>query len=453
MLKRLGKKVLPIIMATMLVASMSVVSTSAVEVATEESTVEVTATEATETSTYTDELSGVKFESDAIALNEDSVFVFNSYEEILHITSLYEKIYDLEVYAEDYDYADLSKTPVTAYLPYDVEGCYVIFMEYETGEISQLEAEYVDGYYKVQMPASGTYMICDYPLVEGDGELIEQTLVDETTGVSVSGLIPTDSKLVVVDIMSVVKDIFAGFEDLESESEDVEVTVNEEALSLLDSIDGYAVYVIRNFDIAKTEGELTVNLPSEFEGYEVRYIDAATNDTGSEEYESLLAEYEKDYEEIESELSNPTISDEELAEKINALIDEVMPVLASEYVDGNYVVNSENSGTFMILPTDTVKVTAEDVKAMREEYASYEEEPTEEPTGVVNTVVTEKPTQVVQQTVVQNTTATQATTATTSSTQGKTVSTGDSRNIPVILAVLGTATAAIVAFRKKRLAK
>lgn len=441
MLKRLGKRVLPIIMATMLVASIGTLSTYAVEVDTEENTIEATAST---TSTYVDEYSGVKFESDSMTLSESSVYVFDGNIDIIPKLDLYEKMYNINVYEEGYEYADLSKIPVTAYLPCENEGCYVVFMDYESGEVVQLDAEYVDGYYKVQMAGVGAYFICDYALAEGEGELVEQTLVDETTGVSVSGLIPTDSKLVVVDLMAMCEKLIAELENYESEHESVGVIVNEEALELLDKMDGYMVYVIRNFDIAKTKGELTVNLPSEFEGYEVRYIDA--NVAESEEYESILTEYEV----IESELSNPTISDEELAEKINAFIDKVMPALASEYVDGNYIVNNENCGIFMIVPTESLHITAEDVKIMREEYVSYEETPTE-PTGVVNTVATENhPTQAVQQTVVQ-TTATQA--ATTSSTSGKTVSTGDSRSVPAFLAVLGTATAAIVAFRKKRLAK
>lgn len=200
MFKRLGKKVLTIIMATMLVASMSAVSTFAVETATEKSS--VVATAKAEANTYTDKRSGVKLESDSLNVSQHTTFIFDDYDKFLPKTDLYEKILDIEVYSnpDELEMADLSKTPVTAYIPYDKEGCYVVFSEYETSKTTQLKAEYVDGYYKVQMVGSGTYIICDYPLAEGDGKLVQQTLVDEKTGVSVSGMIPTDSKLVVLDI-------------------------------------------------------------------------------------------------------------------------------------------------------------------------------------------------------------------------------------------------------------
>lgn len=443
MFKKLGKKALPIIMATMLVASMTAVSVSA----TEESVVATETTVATvsATSEFIEEYTGVKLESDA--LDFDSVVPMISgisWDDLESLSSdFYEKIYNIEVYGADYSNVDFTSTSVTAYLPCESEGCYVAFFGYETETPVQVDAEYVDGYYKVQMLGNGSYYICDYPLAEGEGELIEQTLVDEKTGVSVTGMIPTDSKLFVVDLMAVVQEMLGGIEDYESE--DAEVTVNEEVLELLDSIDGYMVYVVRNLDIAQTEGELAVSLPNDSEGYEVRYIHDVMGD--SELYDTFYSAYET----IEQELMEPTLTDEELAQQINTLIDSIMPVLASEYADGKYTVSNENLGIFMVVPTDSIYVTADDVKVMREEYASYYEEDPTEPTGVINTVVTEDPTQVVQQTVVQ--TVTPAQTTTTSSTSGKTVNTGDSRNIPMLLAVLGTATATIVAFRKKRLAK
>ena len=200
MFKRLGKKVLTIIMATMLVTSMSAVSTFAADTATDGKT--TVATAKSKANVYTSKSSGVKLESDSLKLNEFNTYIFTAYDHFMPKTDVYEKILDIEVYVdeESSERADLSKTPVTAYIPYDKEGCYVVFSDYERDELVQLEAEYVDGYYKVQMKGSGTYVICDYPLVKGEGKLVQQTLVDKKTGVSVSGMIPTDSKLVVLDI-------------------------------------------------------------------------------------------------------------------------------------------------------------------------------------------------------------------------------------------------------------
>ena len=447
MFKKLGKKALPIIMATMLVASMTAVSVSATEVATEESTVGV-ASEASATNVFLDPSTGVKLESADIDLESDNVYTASSmgtYDFIA--TNLCEIMYNIEVYAEDYSDVDFTNTSVTVSLPCEVADCYVAFVDYATGKPVQVEAEYIDGNYQLQMPGNGCYYICSYPLAEGEGELVEQTLVDETTGVSVTGMIPTDSQLVVVDLMAVLNELITVMEDMGSEYEGADVTVNEEALAMLESIDCYMAYVVRNLDIAKTEGELTVAMPNDTEGYEVRYIHDVPDD--SELGDVILSATET----IEQELMDPTMTDEELAQQINTLIDSIMPVIASEYANGEYTVKNENMGIFTIVPVGAVYATADDVKLMREEYKANMEESTEAPTDASTEAATEAPTQVATE--VSTKAPTQASTqtatnATTSTTQGKgTAKTGESRNIPMLLAVLGTATATAFALSKR----
>lgn len=430
MFKKLGKKVLPIIMATLVLSSMGMVSTAAVEVATEDATVMSEST----VNTYVNEDTGVKFESDSISFNEENTLVVDVSATPLATPNVCEKMYEVSVYTDENSSVDFSKNSVTAYLPCELENCYVIFTgTEEDAKPVQLEAEYVDGCYKVQMVGSGSYIIADYALAEGEGELLEQTLVDETTGVRVSGLMPTDSKLIVFNVNKLFEDLFGDL--LEGEN-----------TGTMKDTDGYVISLVRNFKPIEIENEVTITLPSELEGCQVRYMmDFDETDT--------------EYEEIEKELENPTISDEELAAKMNAYTDKASPLLDSEYVDGSYIVKNGSLGTFMIAPEELFYETAESVKALREEYKSEQEETTETPTEAPTQAPTETPTQVATQTSTQAPTQTSTQTSTqastqASSTQGKSsVDTGDSTNLPALLMVLSAATATIFTFRKKRLSK
>ncbi len=452
MLKRLGRKVLPIIMASMLVTSMAAVSVSAVEVSVDNAVVSGDSA----TSYYVDEYSGVKLESDSLTINPDDVFVsYLDSETFPMIAGIMEKSFDISIFNEEYTeedglYVNLTKTPVTAYLPCANEGRYVVFMsnDYmnaEAQEPVQVEAEYVDGYYKVQLVEHGTYIICDYPLAEGDGEMLQQTLVDETTGISVAGMVQSDSKLLVVDIVQLVKDIYFAFEDMGS-LDGVEVETDDESVqelyNILESIKGYVVCPVRNFDIAKTEGELTVSIPSELEGYEVRNMDILSEDFTSGS--TLL-----DYEDILSDTAFETKTNQQIADDVNAMIDTLLTKLTAEYIEGNYVVNSETLGLFVVAQEGTLMVTADDIQVLREEYEAEKEEPTDAPTGGVIDTNTQTPTQAPAPTPAPA--PTQA--PTTSTTSGKVVNTGNSQNIPAMLMILGAATATIATLRKKGLVK
>ncbi len=445
MFKKLGKKALTIIMATMLVASMGAVSTSAVEVATEESAIEATST----TSSYVDEISGVKLESDELNFEDVTVMILDNSLMAEYVPGLFEKAYTIEIYTEDFELVDLSETSVTAYLPCENEGYEVGYVSTEIEDTYALASEYVDGCYKIELFGNGDYVICDYFFVDGTSDMIEQTLTDETTGISVSGMIETDSMLAVVDVVKVLEDLVGMLEEMAS-AEGAELDFDTESLGALKDIEGYLVYPVRNLFLAKTDGELTVSLPSELEGYEVRNMDILSEKVQNGDYSEL-----EEYADVLSEEAFNTKTNEEIAEDVNALIDTLLAKLTSEYTDGKYVVNTESLGLFLVVPENSFYVTADDVQVMREEMEKLEvEEPTEAPTQapttpVTNTVV-DNPTQP-QQTVVQNTTATQATTA---QTTGKgAVATGNGANVLALAMALGTATTAIFAFRKKRLSK
>lgn len=265
MFKKLGKKMLPIIMATMLVSNMVAVSTSAVEVATEESTVESQSVK----STYVDEITGIKLESDTLNFSDVTVMTLDNSLMAEYVPGLFEKAYEINIYTKDYELLDLKENRVTAYIPCETEGYKVGYISTEIEDTYAISAEYVDGYYKVELFGNGDYVLCDYYFVDGISDMIEQTLTDETTGISVSGMIETDSMLAVVDVVKVLEDLIDMLKDMASE-QGAEFELDTEALDVLKNVDGYIVYPVRNLFLAKTDGELTVSLPSELEGYEVR---------------------------------------------------------------------------------------------------------------------------------------------------------------------------------------
>ncbi len=444
MLKRLGKKVLPIIMATMLVAGMSAVSTSAVEVATDaENTVVETATPGV----YCDEYTGVKLESTAMDFSEGNVFVVdNDFSQLGMEISLFEKSYSISVYSLDFEDIDFEKTPVTAYIPFDRDDCCVIYYDNETQEATQLDAEYVDGSYKFNMIATGNYFVCDYPLVEGEGEMIEQTFVDETTGVTISGVLPTDTKMVVIDVMALLEQFGLDFDEVESmlNNDGVINSVDKDELEVAKQVDSYLVCLVRNFEVVKPQGEVTVTLPNGNETFAVRYMD-------------ILSEYLSgnldNIETPEIDYTDETKTDEEIAQEVNDNVDRLFPVLESEYVDGSYVVNSSNGGLFMIAPNDFFYTTAEDVKKMRELYEDFDDiyDDTADDDSVINVDVNTTPTEA--PTAAPTTAPTQVSTQSEGKEGKNGVATGDNTNIPALLMTLGTASVAIFALRRRKLEK
>lgn len=214
-------------------------------------------------------------------------------------------------------------------------------------------------------------------------------------------------------------------------------------------MDGYLIYVVRNFEKAQTEGELTVTLPNENEGYEVRCFDTTMpmSDSDGEEDEALGFD-----------IFYPNSSHQELADKVNAFANRVYPALDAEYIDGSYVVTTEYLQYVFIAPSDAFALTADDIKAMKDSYSSYSdyEVPSDPPTSsATDTSATETSTQTstVAPTQTSNQTSTQSTTQS-SSTQGKSaVSTSDSVKLSALLLIIGVATITIVVIRKKRLSK
>lgn len=339
MFKKLVKKGLPIIMATMLVASTNVMSAFAVETVAEEGKIH----------TYIDRDSGVKFECKDFVLTEINV----SIAEYSAPLGWYDEQYSIELLDDDCGWINFEDVSVTAYLPCEKENCNVI-MDNGSNTLFPVEAEYVDGYYKFNMSTNATYSICDYPLAKGDGELVQQTLVDEKTGVSVSGMIQSESALAVKDIRAMYKEIIeeVGFE--------AGIIYGERPVASGENYDGYSVRVARNLVSANTDGELTITLPCPNKDYEVRCIN---------EYISKPKEVNDEWSALEDELiSCLDTPAEEMAKKLTTFADKVYPVIESEYIDGSYVVKNDSVGYYILAPKDSFIVTADYVEKARKAY-------------------------------------------------------------------------------------
>lgn len=432
-MKKLVKRALPMIMATTLVTGMTAVEAVAVD--SEKGTV----------STYVNQETGVKVESDAIALSGENVEVQSGLG-MDDILGQYEARFDITIYGENFEFLDCNMYPVTLYLPYEKEGCYIVA---DTGvergdEIIPIEAEYVDGYYKIDRADWGEYYICDFAFEESFSKLEQQTLVDEETGISISGLIETGSRLVSFDT----KDMYNELLDTYGDDKYISTYVD-----MSQKFDGYGVFVERNFEYANTDGELTITLPSEYEGYEVRCFS----------YEAPMSGEDSDLSEAYgfSLYTIPDPSDEELAVKLTEFMDRVYPPLQTEYVDGKYVVKNTYTGYYYIAPAGSFVVTADDVKRIRTEsglYDDYEndyQEPTVAPTQTATDTTTDATTEATTQTATQASTqtATHTPTQVSAATQSNgSVKTSDGRNIAIILSavlVVGLGTATIAIFRKR----
>ncbi len=344
MMKKLIKKAAAIIIAAMLIASISAVGISATE-KNEEKTGVVTADTA---NTYIDEETGVKFESDAMTITSDNVTVTSHFAN-KDLFGFYEDYYFVDIKKSDDEYIDFNKVPITLYLPSEKENCYVLLHGNDSFEYVQIDAEYVDGYYKFRVENTGNYYICDTPLINSYSTLEQQTLTDEDTGVSVSGVIETNSNLVAYDV----RDMYENFKE-----ENYDLCL--EPFAMIDEFDGYGVFFSRNMKPASTQGELTISLPCANEGYEVRYINDSISMSDKDGCEAEILGFQL--------TTTPELPAEEVAERYTALMDSIYPALDAEYVNGSYVVKSELTGYYFIAPKGSFTITADKINKVRAAY-------------------------------------------------------------------------------------
>lgn len=358
MLKRIGEKAVPVIIATVLLVAVIIASAFAIRMMTKYDT---TATEKVAVNTYIDKETGVKLESDSIVFSDKNTYIYNSTADV-RIYYGYEfsikKCIDIHigVVGDIFRSIDFSENPVTAYIPCKTEGCYVILLDNETGEHTQIEAEYIDDYYKVKMTTSGSYYICDEPLEEGEGELVEQTLIHDKTGVSATGMLRTNSKLKAYNA----NELFADLLVLDDGS--TIVPLEREHFDDYTKMTTYEVMLFRNLEQIQAEGELAITLPNKYEDCEVRVITNSFDLADRFDIPDSLNEYLMG---IQSELMEPTISDQEIADRINIFFEQAYPVIESEYVDGGYLINTDKLGVFFVVPKGSFALTAEDVAILK----------------------------------------------------------------------------------------
>ncbi len=414
-------------MATILVGSVSAVSMSAAEI-----TIEISGATTTGTvSTYVHEETGVKFESDAMTIN--NVLVENGID-MDKPYGFYEKRYVVDVLDDNGELVDYYNVPINVYLPCEKENCSVLFEGYESSGPAKVEAEYVDGSYKLRMePGWGTYYICDAPAVNGFSSFEQQTLTDETTGVSVSGMLETGSSLVAYNV----RDMYDAFTE-------ADLGFTEEPFASLGEFDGYGVFLAKNMKDAYVQDEMTVTLPYATEGYEVRCINTCASLSDEDTYEADI---------LGMNLVNMTESNEVLAQKYTAFMDKAYPALDAEYVNGSYVVKCNMSGYYFIAPAGSFTITADKIHKVRSKFHYYSEDMfAENDSDLVQdeevyeeTEETEKPTKVEP-----------ATTKKTTTTSKEDEKTGNNNIIvPVAIAVVAVVVvgAVIVIICKKKSAK
>jgi hypothetical protein len=104
----------------------------------------------------------------------------------------------------EYSQTDLDKT-VKVSIPYD-EGMYLLLCE--NGVAYDINAEYIDGCYVFETDQLGTFMFSTEstgrtePTRTENIELAQQTIIDEVTGVQVSGMLPVDAEMDVLLAMA-----------------------------------------------------------------------------------------------------------------------------------------------------------------------------------------------------------------------------------------------------------
>lgn len=125
----------------------------------------------------------------------------------------------------------------------------------------------------------------------------------------------------------------------------------------------YEVMLFRNLEQIQAEGELAITLPNKYEDCEVRVITNSFDLADRFDIPDSLNEYLMG---IQSELMEPTISDQEIADRINIFFEQAYPVIESEYVDGGYSINTDKLGVFFVVPKGSFALTAEDVAILKQ---------------------------------------------------------------------------------------
>ena len=204
----------------------------------------------------------------------------------------YEEIKDIISISSEYvDSDDILGEKVTVKLPYE-KGMYILTSE--NGIAYDVPAKYIDGKYVFETNKLGVFIISTVstgrtkPTKTKKVELAQQTITDESTGVTVSGMLPVGAKMQVeLYCMDDTKlsDIFdwaSSFEDVHPKNSEINeyavVYDNEISIEEMISYDGWAeeefvskggkiagsINFIKNFEVLDFESDITVTLPFDY---------------------------------------------------------------------------------------------------------------------------------------------------------------------------------------------
>ncbi len=188
-------------------------------------------------------------------------------------------------------------------IPYD-EGMYILGCE--NGVAYDMNTEYIDGSYVFETDKLGTFMISTEstgrtePTKTENVELVQQTIIDEATGVQVSGMLPVDAEMDVwlsffghfsihdsysfmggsveedypkSDDISKFYYTFNNYRDVLKEANEISTIISEEDWTryihgttdeLVNNMFEARITFIKDFEILEFESDLTVTLPFDY---------------------------------------------------------------------------------------------------------------------------------------------------------------------------------------------
>ena len=247
-------------------------------------------------------------------------------------------------------------------IPSDNKDLYVINVN-NTFSPYQLDAEYIDGKYVFETDTLGYFVLSSQPLPEyKEPELTQQTITDEKTGITVSGLLPTDAT-VDFNVLTYSNLLYTDFMDADNTA----YSFNHSRYSLPQADKLYTIVSSSEYsekmDWTALDEEHTVNVQILFrDGF--RLLDFSSDLTvtlphGFKYYlRDLVKAYKIDY---NANTLNPveilpSKSEEELTFKANATGSYIIGVESNiEYILGDAFAKTEETTT---TPSDTSNTEA-----------------------------------------------------------------------------------------------
>ncbi|MEE1280922.1 MAG: hypothetical protein UHK60_01525 [Acutalibacteraceae bacterium] len=118
------------------------------------------------------------------------------------ISKFYHSEFTLNVWTEDWEHLPVK---LKAFVPYEKPNCHIVYFDNKSNP-KEIPSEYIDGKYVFYIDPTefeeeyyNNFHICTYGETAPNAKPVQQTLTDEETGITVSGKIPPDTHLTVVD--------------------------------------------------------------------------------------------------------------------------------------------------------------------------------------------------------------------------------------------------------------